>query len=158
MFLPPDAEKVDAIVKAGMSGLPFDYVVDAIDSITPKVELIRAALKYRVPIVSSMVRPDTTQSSYRTRLKQKHRCSFGRVLGADSTRRRSSWWTSRSCTAIVEASRRQCIVQKQRPSTVISWHTFHAISTSSLGSTINLEPSCANVLQRTTGSRAASQS
>lgn len=63
IFLPPDAKKVDSIVKAGMSGLPFDYVVDAIDSITPKVELIRAALKHRVPIVSSMVCPDTTPSS-----------------------------------------------------------------------------------------------
>ena len=41
---------------AGMSGLPFHYVVDAIDTITPKVELIRAALKHRVRVVSSMVR------------------------------------------------------------------------------------------------------
>ena len=63
MFLPPNAENVDAIVKAGLSGQPFDYVVDAIDSITPKVELIRAALKYRVPVVSSMVRADTSSSS-----------------------------------------------------------------------------------------------
>ena len=41
---------------AGMSGRPFHYVVDAIDSITPKVELIRAALKHHVRVVSSMVR------------------------------------------------------------------------------------------------------
>ena len=32
----------------------FDYVVDCIDSLQPKVELIRAALKHRVPVVSTM--------------------------------------------------------------------------------------------------------
>ena len=54
LFLPPDAAAADAVVRAGMGGRPFDFVVDAIDSIQPKVELIRAALKHRVRVVSSM--------------------------------------------------------------------------------------------------------
>ena len=49
-FVPADPAAVDALV----ASQPFDFVVDAIDSLQPKVELIRAALKHRVRVVSSM--------------------------------------------------------------------------------------------------------
>lgn len=49
-FVPADSAAVDALVASE----PFDFVVDAIDSLQPKVELIRAALKHRVRVVSSM--------------------------------------------------------------------------------------------------------
>lgn len=43
-------ERMDGIVAEG----GFDYVIDAIDTLTPKIELIMASLKHNVPIVSSM--------------------------------------------------------------------------------------------------------
>lgn len=47
-FLLP--ENTDALVANGK----FDYIVDAIDGISPKCSLIAAAKKYEVPVVSSM--------------------------------------------------------------------------------------------------------
>ena len=49
-FVPADPAAVDALVASDS----FDFVVDCIDSLQPKVELIRAALKHRVRVVSSM--------------------------------------------------------------------------------------------------------
>ena len=43
-------ERMEAVVAQGC----FDYVVDAIDTLTPKIELIEAALRHDIPIVSSM--------------------------------------------------------------------------------------------------------
>ena len=43
-------ERMDEIVSGG----GFDYIVDAIDTLTPKIELIEAALRHKVPLVSSM--------------------------------------------------------------------------------------------------------
>ncbi|MDE6183375.1 MAG: tRNA threonylcarbamoyladenosine dehydratase [Rikenellaceae bacterium] len=43
-------ERMEGIVAGG----GFDYVIDAIDTLTPKIELIMASLKHNVPIVSSM--------------------------------------------------------------------------------------------------------
>lgn len=43
---------------------PYDFVVDAIDTIAPKVALISAALRHRIPVVSSMgagAKTDITQ-------------------------------------------------------------------------------------------------
>jgi tRNA A37 threonylcarbamoyladenosine dehydratase len=37
MFLPPDPVAVDKLIETGMEDAAFDWVVDAIDSITPKV-------------------------------------------------------------------------------------------------------------------------
>ena len=48
--MPPDSASVDALLQSAR----FDYVVDCIDSLQPKVELIRAALKHRVPVISTM--------------------------------------------------------------------------------------------------------
>ena len=54
-FVPADPAAVDGLISRGMGpGKPFDFVIDAIDSLQPKVELIRASLKHRVRIVSSM--------------------------------------------------------------------------------------------------------
>jgi tRNA A37 threonylcarbamoyladenosine dehydratase len=49
-YLQPDPAALDALLQSA----PFDYVVDCIDSLQPKVELIRSALKHRVPVVSTM--------------------------------------------------------------------------------------------------------
>ncbi len=43
-------EKMEAIVKAA----PYDFVVDAIDSVTPKLTLIELAYHQKLPLVSSM--------------------------------------------------------------------------------------------------------
>ncbi len=43
-------ENIDKIIKFQK----FDYVVDAIDTLMPKVELIKTSLKNKIPIVSSM--------------------------------------------------------------------------------------------------------
>lgn len=37
-----------------LSGHAFDYVLDCIDSVTPKLMLLSAALEYNIPVVSSM--------------------------------------------------------------------------------------------------------
>ncbi len=44
------AENINEIIKVNS----FDYVIDAIDTLQPKVELIKACLKYKIPIISSM--------------------------------------------------------------------------------------------------------
>ncbi len=43
-------ERIEATVAQG----GFDYIVDAIDTLTPKIELLEAALRHNVPLVSSM--------------------------------------------------------------------------------------------------------
>ncbi|MDE6483229.1 MAG: tRNA threonylcarbamoyladenosine dehydratase [Rikenellaceae bacterium] len=43
-------ERMETVVAQG----GFDYIVDAIDTLTPKIELIEAALRHNVPLVSSM--------------------------------------------------------------------------------------------------------
>ncbi|MEG1580885.1 MAG: tRNA threonylcarbamoyladenosine dehydratase [Bacteroidaceae bacterium] len=45
-------EKEDENVRLSIS--TFDFIVDAIDTITPKVSLIAGALRWQIPIVSSM--------------------------------------------------------------------------------------------------------
>lgn len=47
-FLSP--ERMDDIIRAGA----FDYVLDCIDSVSPKVALIKAAKKHKVKIISAM--------------------------------------------------------------------------------------------------------
>ena len=47
-FLTP--QKVREILEAG----PYDYVMDCIDSITPKLTLLVTALEYKYPLISSM--------------------------------------------------------------------------------------------------------
>lgn len=47
-FLNPD--EMETLVSTGN----FDYVVDCIDSVTPKLYLITTALKYKIPLMSSM--------------------------------------------------------------------------------------------------------
>ena len=42
-------EKIIEVINEG-----FDYVVDAIDSISPKIYLIKAAIDHKIPVVSSM--------------------------------------------------------------------------------------------------------
>ena len=52
-----DGARADAAVltpKQPQLSSPYDWVVDCIDSLQPKVELLRAALKHRVRVVSTM--------------------------------------------------------------------------------------------------------
>ncbi|MFI3262203.1 MAG: tRNA threonylcarbamoyladenosine dehydratase [Rikenellaceae bacterium] len=44
-----EGERISEILEAEV----FDYVVDAIDTLTPKIELIKAALDKKIPLVSS---------------------------------------------------------------------------------------------------------
>ena len=43
-------ERIEEIILAEK----YDYIVDAIDTLTPKIQLITASLKYNLPLVSSM--------------------------------------------------------------------------------------------------------
>lgn len=49
-----DAYMVDEKLQALLDERPFDYVMDCIDTITPKIMLIRRAVERGIPVVSSM--------------------------------------------------------------------------------------------------------
>ena len=60
----------------------YDYVVDAIDTLSPKVNLIKAALDRHYPIVSSMgsgAKTDPTQIEIRD-IAQTHHCPLAHML------------------------------------------------------------------------------
>jgi hypothetical protein len=59
--VPPNPENVDTLVSGGGGG-PFSFVVDCIDTLQPKVELIRSALKHKTRVVSSMGAVSTPQT------------------------------------------------------------------------------------------------
>jgi tRNA A37 threonylcarbamoyladenosine dehydratase len=45
---------LDSEMDALISSNPFDYVIDAIDTLSPKIYLIKACVEHNVPLVSSM--------------------------------------------------------------------------------------------------------
>lgn len=47
-------ESAAKLVGEGMQGVSYDFVVDAIDTVAPKVSLIEACMRMGVPVVSSM--------------------------------------------------------------------------------------------------------
>jgi tRNA A37 threonylcarbamoyladenosine dehydratase len=53
-FVPPDSKEVDALLERINCQQRLDWIVDCIDSLQPKVELIRAALKQRTRVISTM--------------------------------------------------------------------------------------------------------
>lgn len=60
----------------------FDYVVDAIDTLTPKVDLLEACVKTNTPVVSSMgsgARLDPTQISI-SDIKDSHHCKLAYLV------------------------------------------------------------------------------
>lgn len=61
---------------------PYDYVVDAIDTITPKLSLITKALKLNIPLVSSMgagAKLDPTQIRI-TDISKSYNCPLARTI------------------------------------------------------------------------------
>ena len=44
----------DAVTDALLDAAPYDYVVDAIDSLSPKVHLVAGCIERRIPVVSAM--------------------------------------------------------------------------------------------------------
>lgn len=60
----------------------FDYVVDAIDTLSPKVNLIKEALDRKIPLVSSMgagAKTDPTQIEIRD-ISKSHHCPLAHML------------------------------------------------------------------------------
>ena len=60
----------------------FDYVIDAIDTLTPKVELLETCVKKNIPVVSSMGsggKVDPTQIKIDD-IKKSHHCKFAYIV------------------------------------------------------------------------------
>ena len=65
-----------------LDAAPYDYVVDAIDTLSPKVNLILAALKRNMPLVSSMgagAKVDPTQIEAKD-ISKTHHCPLAHAL------------------------------------------------------------------------------
>ncbi|MDR0660205.1 MAG: tRNA threonylcarbamoyladenosine dehydratase [Prevotellaceae bacterium] len=65
-----------------LDGNSFDYVVDAIDTLSPKVELIKLCLEKNIPIVSSMgagAKLDPEKIEIRD-ISKSHHCPLARML------------------------------------------------------------------------------
>ncbi len=74
-----EADAADALVAEG-----FDFVVDAIDTVAPKVALLLACLRRKVPVVSSMgagARLDPTQIRYAD-IADTFQCGLARAVRA----------------------------------------------------------------------------
>ncbi len=71
-----------------LTSAPFDFVIDAIDTIQPKVSLLVAALRRRIPIVSSMgagAKTDITQIRFAD-LWQTYHCGLSKSVRSGLTR------------------------------------------------------------------------
>lgn len=71
-------ENINDIIKPQQ----FDYVIDAIDTLMPKVELIKASLKNNIPIVSSMGaggRIDVSKIHF-ANIEDTYNCGLARML------------------------------------------------------------------------------
>ncbi len=71
-------ERTDAL----LDSVPFDYVVDAIDTLSPKVNLIKGALDRRLPLVSSMgagAKTDPTLLEIKD-ISKSHHCPLAHML------------------------------------------------------------------------------
>ncbi len=65
-----------------LDSTPFDYVVDAIDTLSPKVNLIKGTLDRRLPLVSSMgagAKTDPTLLEIKD-ISQSHHCPLAHML------------------------------------------------------------------------------
>lgn len=72
----------DEATDALLDSAPFDYVVDAIDTLSPKVNLIKGALDRRIPLVSSMgagAKTDPTLIEIRD-ISKSHHCPLAHML------------------------------------------------------------------------------
>jgi tRNA A37 threonylcarbamoyladenosine dehydratase len=71
-------EKIVELLK----GQPFDYVVDAIDTLSPKVFLIFHSIQPGLPVVSSMGAGGKTdpQKIQITDISKSHNCQLARIL------------------------------------------------------------------------------
>ncbi len=61
---------------------PFDYVIDAIDTLTPKVDLIEACVKKNIPLISSMgsggrMTPEDIQIA---EIEKSHHCKLAYIV------------------------------------------------------------------------------
>ncbi len=71
-----------------LTSAPFDFVVDAIDTIQPKIALLAAALRRRMPIVSSMgagAKTDITKIQFAD-LWQTYHCGLSKSVRSGLTR------------------------------------------------------------------------
>lgn len=65
-----------------LDAAPYDYIVDAIDTLTPKLALIAAALERRLPVVSSMgagAKTDPTRMEIAD-ISKTHHCPLAHML------------------------------------------------------------------------------
>lgn len=69
-----------------LEGCAYDFIVDAIDTLAPKMELIRYAMQRGIPIVSAMGAGAKTDPSavYRTKLSKTVQCPLAKMV-------RKSW-------------------------------------------------------------------
>lgn len=97
-------EKTDEILDAAK----YDYVVDCIDTLSPKVNLIVGALKRQIPLVSSMgagAKTDPTKIEV-TDIGRSHHCPLAHMLRKRLHRQgiRSGFWAVFSPEAVREGS------------------------------------------------------
>lgn len=97
-------EKTDEILDAAK----YDYVVDCIDTLSPKVNLIIGALKRQIPLVSSMgagAKTDPTKIEV-TDIGRSHHCPLAHMLRKRLHRQgiRSGFWAVFSPEAVREGS------------------------------------------------------
>ncbi|PZP50901.1 MAG: tRNA threonylcarbamoyladenosine dehydratase [Pseudopedobacter saltans] len=81
-LIPIDSFVVPDKVKAIFEHNKFDYIVDAIDSVTPKITFLGQAIKFNIPIVSSMGaggRIDPTQIKV-TDISKTYNCPFAQQV------------------------------------------------------------------------------
>lgn len=72
----------DEATETLLDSAPFDFVVDAIDTLSPKVNLIRAALERSLPLVSSMgagAKTDPTKIEV-SDISRSHHCPLAHAL------------------------------------------------------------------------------
>lgn len=72
----------DQATETLLDSAPFDFVVDAIDTLSPKVNLIRAALERNLPLVSSMgagAKTDPTKIEV-SDISRSHHCPLAHAL------------------------------------------------------------------------------
>lgn len=72
----------DEATETLLDSAPFDFVVDAIDTLSPKVNLIRAALERNLPLVSSMgagAKTDPTKIEV-SDISRSHHCPLAHAL------------------------------------------------------------------------------
>ena len=97
-------EKTDELLDSA----PFDYVVDAIDTLSPKVNLIRGALERGIPLVSSMgagAKTDPTRVEIAD-ISASHHCPLAHMLRKRLHRIgiRNGFWAVFSAESVREGS------------------------------------------------------